>query len=80
MDTSIKSKIVVGQRRFTKGHRMVGGEEEESGRLTIMKGPSDGLKEKQKHGVFLAFGSGWTALGCIDPNNKNNIIIVLFIS
>ena len=39
-----------------------------------MEEPSDRLHEKQKHGrreTSLAFGSGWTALGCIvDPNNK----------
>jgi hypothetical protein len=29
MDTSLEWKIVAGQRRFTSGHRMVGGEEEE---------------------------------------------------
>ena len=41
-------------------------------------GPSDGLIEKQKHGrrhsrrqTYLAFVSGWTAFGCINPNNKN---------
>ena len=38
-----------------------------------MEEPSDGLHEKQKYGrrygrkyTYLAFGSGWTALGCID--------------
>ena len=30
MDTCLEWKIVVGQRRFTSGHRMVGGEEEDS--------------------------------------------------
>ena len=42
---------------------------------TIMAEPSDGLHGKQKHGIkqtFLAFGSGWTAPSCIDPNNKKN--------
>ena len=37
-----------------------------------MEEPSDGLDEKQGHGrrqTSLAFGSGWTVLGCIDPNN-----------
>ena len=29
MDTSLEWKIVVGQRRFTSGHRTVGGEEED---------------------------------------------------
>ena len=40
----------------------------------IMEEPSDGFHEKQKHGrrygrgqTSFAFGSGWTALGCIDP-------------
>ena len=44
-----------------------------------MEEPSDGLHEKQKHGrrccrkqTYLAFGSGWTALGCIDNNNNSN--------
>ena len=44
MDTSLEWKIVVGKRRFTIGHHMVGGEEEE---------PSDGLHEKQIHGRIL---------------------------
>jgi hypothetical protein len=42
-----------------------------------MEERSDGLHEKQEHGrrydrrcKTLAFGSGWTALGCIDPNKK----------
>ena len=40
---------------------------------TLMEGPGDGLHEEQRHGRYgrrktsLAFGSGWTALGCIDP-------------
>ena len=45
-----------------------------------MDEPSDGLHEMQKHGrrydrgcTSLTFGSGWTALGCIDPNNNNNL-------
>ena len=36
------------------------------------------MGEEQKYGIksgrrltSLAFGSGWTALGCIDPNNNN---------
>ena len=42
---------------------------------TIMEEATDGLHKKQKPGkrygrgwISLAFGSGWTALGCIDPN------------
>ena len=49
-----------------------------------MEEASDGLHEKQKHGrrygrgeAFLAFGSGWTALGCVGRNN-NKINILLF--
>jgi hypothetical protein len=37
--------------------------------------PSDGLHEKQKHGRrlgILAFGNGWVALGCINPNMLEN--------
>ena len=41
MDTSLEWNLVIGERKFTSGHRTVGGEEEE---------PSDGLHEKQKHG------------------------------
>ena len=74
MDTSLEWKIVVGQRRFTSGHRTVGGEV-----ATIMEEPSDRHHEKQKNGkrydrrqTSLAFGSEWTALGCIDPNINNN--------
>ena len=44
-----------------------------------MEEGSDGLHEKQKHGrrhgrtqISLAFESGWTTLGCIDPNIINN--------
>ena len=39
---------------------------------TIMEEPGDGLHEEQRHGrgyggeqTSLAFGSGWTALGCV---------------
>ena len=46
---------------------------------TIMDEPGDGLHEEQWHGrgyggeqTSLAFGSGWTALGFIDPSNYNN--------
>ena len=58
---------------------------------TIMEEPSEVLHEKKKHGRRyggrLAFGSGWTAFGCIDPiyiyyiiiNNKNIIVIRIFI-
>ena len=38
--------IIIGQRRFTSGHRMVGGEEH----ATIMEEQSDCLHENQKHG------------------------------
>ena len=41
---------------------------------TIMEEPGDELHEEQRHGrgyggeqTSLAFGSGWTALGCVDP-------------
>ena len=41
---------------------------------TIMEEPGDGLREEQRHGrgyggeqTSLAFGSGWTVLGCVDP-------------
>ena len=44
-----------------------------------MEEPSDELHEKQKPGrkydrelPSLGFGSEWTALGCLDPNNNNN--------
>ena len=49
-------------------------QEEKRKTATIMEEPSDGHHEEQKHGrrygrrqTSLAFGSGWTALGCIDP-------------
>ena len=51
-----------------------------------MEEPSDRLGEKQKHGRgygkkyrHLAFGSEWTDLGCIDLNNKKNVLIILFL-
>ena len=47
MDTSLEWKIIVGQRRFTIGHRTVGGEEED--RINYGR-QSDGLYEEQKHG------------------------------
>ena len=41
---------------------------------TIMEEAGDGLHEEQRHGrgyggeqTSLAFGNGWTALGCVDP-------------
>ena len=75
MDTSLEWKIVVGQRRFTSGYRMVGGAEEED--CNNHEKLSNGLNEKQKHGRrngrSLAFGNGWTALGCINRNNNNLI-------
>ena len=45
---------------------------------TIMEEPGDGLHEEQRHGrgyggeqTSLAFGSGWTALGCVDTVRDN---------
>jgi hypothetical protein len=74
MGTSLNWKIVVGQRRFTSGHRVVGGEEEE---------PRDGLHKKQTHGrryTSLAFGNVQTALSCIDniTRIKNDPLVFLF--
>ena len=82
MDTFLEWKIVVGQRRFTSGHRTVGEEEDRN----YHEEPSDGLHEEKRHGrgygrreTSLAFGSGWTALGCIDPicysHNDNDLIM-----
>ena len=51
--------------------------EEKRKTITIMEEPSHGFHEKQKFGkrlTSLAFGSGWTALGCIDPNNNITVI------
>ena len=45
MDTSLEWKIVVGQRRFTSGQRMVGGDEEDRNNHGRTK-----WHEKQKHG------------------------------
>ena len=61
MDTSLEWMVVIGQRRFTSGHHTVGGEEEDHNN-----------HGRTKAWTSLAFGSGWTALGCIDPNNNNN--------
>ena len=51
--------------------------EEKRKTAKIMEEPSDRLHEKQKYGrrygrgfISLAFGSGWMALGCIDPSNS----------
>ena len=51
-----------------------------------MEEPGDGLHEEQRHGrgyggeyTYLAFGSGWTALSCVDPiyiyNNNSPLYI-----
>ena len=48
--------------------------EKKSKTATIIEEPSDELHEKhgRRYGRrYLAFSSGWTALGCIDPNDKN---------
>ena len=59
------------------GHLLTTRQEEKRKTATIMEEPSDGHYEKQKHGrkygsgqISLAFGSGWTALGCMDPNKE----------
>ena len=51
-----------------------------------MEEPSDGLHGEQKHGricgrrkTSLAFGSGWTALVCIDPIYIYIYIIIIII-
>ena len=53
-------------------------QEEKRKTATIVEEPSDGLREKQKHGrrygrgqTFLVFGNGQTVLGCIDSNNSS---------
>ena len=41
-----------------------------------MEQPSDGLHDKQKHGIrytSFAFGNGEMVLSCIDPDNNNNL-------
>ena len=52
----MEREIVVKQRRFISGHSTVGGEEE-----------GDMAEDRP---TSLAFGSGWTALDCIDPNKN----------
>ena len=49
MDASLEWEIVFGRRRFTSGHRTVGGEEEDHNNHGK---PRDGLHEKQKYGVW----------------------------
>ena len=53
---------------------MVTARQEKRKTATIREEPSDELHEKQKRGrrygrkyTYLEFGSGWTALGCVDP-------------
>ena len=48
--------------------------QEKKRKTAIMEEPGDGLHEEQRHGrgyggeqTSLAFGSGRTALGCVDP-------------
>ena len=47
MDVSLEWKIVGGGRRFTRGHRTIGGEKEIRNNYGE---PTDRLNEKQKHG------------------------------
>ena len=47
-----------------------------------MEKPGDGLDEEQKHRRgcgrrSLAFGNGYTALTCIDPNNNNMLFFII---
>ena len=56
--------------------------EEKRKTTTIMEEPSDELHDKQKHERrygrrFMAFGSELTALGCIEPNHNNTLIMIL---
>ena len=60
MGASFEWKIVVDRRKFTSGHCTIGGEEKYSNNHGR---PSDGLREKHKHGrrygrISLAFGNG----------------------
>ena len=48
MDTSLELKIVIDQRRFTGGHRTVGGEEEERYNHGITKWQTSGEAETWK--------------------------------
>ena len=75
METSLEWKIVIGKEDLPVG---TAGQEEKRKTTKIMEEPSDGLYEIQKHRrrygrrqTSLAFGSGWTALGCIGPKIRN---------
>ena len=48
MDTSLEWMTVIGQRRFTRGHHMVGGEVEDCNNHERAK--SDRFHDKQKDG------------------------------
>ena len=70
-----------GRQSLAKEDLPVGTAWQEEKRKTtiIMEEPSDELHEKQKperrygkRQTSLAFGSGWMALGCINPSNKKN--------
>ena len=52
MDTSLPWMIVIGQRKFTSGHRMEGGGEI----TTVVEELSDRFHVKQKHGR--SYGGG----------------------
>ena len=50
---------------------------------TIMEEPGDGLHEEQRHGrgysgeqTSLAFGSGWTALGCVEEFSTVQLVVI----
>ena len=71
----------VGQRRFTSGHRTVGGEEEDRNNH---EEPSNGLHEKQKYGrrygrrqTYLRLGVDgrqyiYSSAYCREPNPDRN--------
>ena len=76
MDTSLEWKIVVGQRRFT-GNCTVGGEEEECNNHGRTKWLVSWEAETWKKIDIFGIGSGWMALGCIDPNNNNYFYVCI---
>ena len=74
MDIFLEWKIVVGQRRFTSGHRTVGREVEDLNNHGRTKWRTSWEAE-----TSLACGSRWTALDCIDPNKLLLFIIIIII-
>ena len=71
MGTSLEWKIVVGERRFTSGHRTL---EEKRKTAAVMEERSDGLHEKQKHGRIFGVWEWMDGSWLYRPYKKSGIL------